>query len=96
MNYPPNFAKDMQLLARYYQWNEEAKREVRASFIDCEPMVRYFTILAAGHRAGYKQDAGNGFVRLQNWRVQQALGDPFAAHFDPVALDALTVPERSP
>lgn len=94
MKYPETFAADLRYLAAYYEWNEEDKKEVRAAFTDCEPMVRYLTILAAAHRAGYSQDAGNGFVRLGDWCIAQGLGDPYGADFDPAALDALQVEPR--
>ena len=93
MNYPTTFSKDMQELAKFYGWNDDDKKEVRAAFTDCEPMVRYFTILAAAHRAGYEQHAGNGFIRLQNWCAENGLEDPFSVEFDPAALDAIANPK---
>jgi len=94
LKYPANFASDMRELSAFYGWNEEDKKEVRAAFTDCEPMVRYFTILAAAHRAGYSQHAGNGFVRLREWCLARGLDDPYSPEFDPAALDALTVGPR--
>lgn len=94
MKYPVTFSADMQYLSSYYGWTEDDKQEVRASFRDCEPMVRYFTVLAAAHRAGYKQDAGNGFVRLRDWCLQNGLDDPYGEFFDPDSLDALVVEPR--
>lgn len=95
MKYPITFSDDMKYLANYYQWNAEDKAEVRKAFTDCEPMVRYFTILAAAHRAGYVQHAGNGFQRLQAWCLEKGLNDPFGPEFDVSALDALQVEERA-
>lgn len=89
MKYPANFAQDMRELSAFYGWNEDDKKEVRAAFTDCEPMVRYFTVLAAAHRAGYKQHAGNGFQRLQAWCAEKGLPDPFGPEFDVAALDAI-------
>jgi hypothetical protein len=94
MKYPVTFSDDLKYLAAYYNWNDEDKKEVRQAFTNCEPMVRYFTILAAAHRAGYAQDAANGFIRLQAWCIEKGLGDPFAEHFDPAALDAIKVEPR--
>lgn len=89
MKYPVNFSQDMRELSAFYRWNEADKKEVRAAFTDCESIVRYFTILAAAHRAGYSQYAGNGFQRLQTWCIEKGLGDPFGPEFDVYALDAL-------
>ena len=55
---------------------------------DCEKAVRFLTILASAHRAGYKQDAGNNFMRLQAWCIDVGIGDPFGSGFDVAALDA--------
>ncbi len=89
MKYPVTFSKDMQELAKFYGWSNDDKKDVRAAFTDCEPMVRYFTILASAHRAGYTQHAGNGFIRLQAWCHEKGIGDPFGPEFDVVALDNL-------
>lgn len=94
MRYPITFSDDMKYLAAYYQWNDEDKKEIRAAFTDCEPMVRYFTVLAAAHRAGYEQHAGNGFQRLENWCLSHGLENPFGPEFDVAALDALQVQPR--
>lgn len=90
MKYPTTFSQDMKELAAFYEWTDADKKEVRAAFTDCEPMVRYFTVLAAAHRAGYKQHAGNGFIRLQAWCIDIGIGDPFGPEFDVAALDAIT------
>lgn len=95
MKYPITFSDDLKYLATYYAWSTEDKAEVRAAFTDCEPMVRYFTILAAAHRAGYSQDAGNGFVRLRDWCLARGLDDPYNHDFDPSALDLIKFQERS-
>jgi hypothetical protein len=89
LKYPETLSDDLKYLAAFYQWNAEDKKEVRAAFTDCEPMVRYFTILAAAHRAGYVQGAANGFVRLKDWCLSQGLPDPYGTEFDPAALDQL-------
>lgn len=89
MKYPATFAQDLRELASRYGWNEEDKREVKAAFTDCEEMVRFFTVLAAAHRAGYEQHAGNGFQRLESWCLGRGLPNPFGPEFDVAALDAL-------
>lgn len=94
MRVSQSFIDDLKYLSAYYQWSEADKKEVRAAIKDCEPMVRYFTILAAAHRAGYAQHAGNGFVRLKDWCIERGLGDPYGTDFDPAALDALEVRQR--
>lgn len=95
MKYPITFSEDMKYLAGYYQWSAEDKTDVRKAFTNCEPMVRYFTILAAAHRSGYSQHAGNGFQRLQSWCLERGLPDPFGPEFDVAALDSLQVEERA-
>jgi hypothetical protein len=87
MKYPVTFSDDLKYLAAYYGWNAEDKKEVRAAFTDSEPMVRYLTILAAAHRAGYSQGAGNGFQRLKDWCLERGLPDPYGTEFDIAALD---------
>lgn len=94
MQYPTTLSDDLKYLAAYYQWTPEDKKEVRAAFTDCEPMVKYFTVLAAAHRAGYAQDAGNGFVRLREWCLEQGLDDPYGSSFDAAALDAIQTNKR--
>lgn len=89
MKYPVTFSDDLKYLATYYEWDAGDKKEIREAFTDCEPMVRYLTILAAAHRAGYSQDAGNGFVRLKDWCLVNGLEDPYGPHFDPASLDAV-------
>lgn len=94
MKYPATFSEDLKQLSKYYEWNQADKNEIRKAFTDCEPMVKYLTTLAAAHRAGYKQDAANGFVRLRTWCLEKGLDDPFGPEFDPAALDEITVQER--
>lgn len=87
MKYPASFIDDLKYLASYYEWNEEDKKEIKASFLNCPPMVKYYTVLAAAHRAGYSQDAANGFVRLKDWCLAQGLDDPYGESFDAEQLD---------
>lgn len=88
MQYPASLPTDLQYLAARYQWTDDDKAEVRAAFTDSPEMVHYFTVLAAAHRAGYEQCAGNGFIRLQAWCAERGLGDPFVAGFDLATLNS--------
>ena len=87
MKYPITFAQDLKELTAWYQWNDDDKKEIRAAFTNCEPMVKYFTVLAAAHRAGYSQGASNGYIRLQAWCLEKGVGDPFTSDFDLNKLD---------
>lgn len=91
MLYPATLSADLQYLAARYSWNDEDKAEVRAAFTGNPEMVRFFTVLAAAHRAGYEQCAANGYVRLQAWCLEKGLGDPFAVHFDLESLRSMAV-----
>lgn len=95
MKYPKTLSDDLKYLAEYYQWDQSDKADVRAAFTDCPEMVRYFTVLAAAHRAGYAQDAGNGFQLLRDWCLSNGLEDPYCPGFDLASLDALVVIERT-
>lgn len=72
MNVSRQFLRDFAEVANRYGWNaadiEDVKREIRAAG---DPMVRYFSTLAAAHRAGYKQTPENGYLRLDRWCLQQ-------------------------
>jgi hypothetical protein len=94
MKYPETFPADLKYLAEYYGWNSDDKKEIRAAFTDSAPMVKFFTVLAAAHRAGYAQSVANGFIRLQTWCLEKGLPDPFGPEFDLATLDALVVEPR--
>lgn len=94
MDYPATLSGDLKFLAGYYQWSAEDKVEIRAAFTGSPEMVRFFTVLAAAHRAGYTQCAGNGFIRLNDWCQANGLDDPYDPCFDLQALDALAVLSR--
>ena len=67
------FLRDFAYIANRYGWTaadiEEVKADTRAAGA---PMVAYWTMLAAAHRAGYEQTAENGYMRLHVWQAQQA------------------------
>ena len=66
------FIKDFAYLANRYEWNaadiEDVKAHMRDNF---EPMRRYWSTLAAAHRAGYEQTRENGYMRLHAWCEQR-------------------------
>jgi hypothetical protein len=95
MNVSQAFVEDLRYLRDYYEWSREDVAEVKAAIKGGgEPLVHYFTVLAAAHRAGYMQDAANGFIRLQAWCLEKGLPDPFGPEFDVAALDAMAVEPR--
>lgn len=85
---------DLRYLREFYGWNDKDAREVMVSIRSTEHAARYYTILAAAHRAGYEQNAENGFVRLQAWCALKGLPDPFGKEFDIGALDAMEFEQR--
>lgn len=87
MKYPVRLSDDLKYLSQYYGWNDEDKKEVRKAFTGCPEMVRYFITLAAAHRAGYSQYAGNGHQRLKEWCIEKGLEDPYLPCFDVKELD---------
>lgn len=95
MRVTQSFIDDMRYLKVYYEWTDADVKEVKAAIKDSPEMVRYFTILAAAHRAGYEQHAGNGFVRLKDWCLANGLDDPYGDSFDPVALDSIQAKTRA-
>jgi hypothetical protein len=62
------FLRDFAYIANVYGWNAEdiaeAKAQTRANPGE---MRRYWTQLAAAHRAGYQQTRANNFMRLGQW-----------------------------
>lgn len=96
MNYPATLSDDLKYLAKHYEWSSEDKIEIRAAFTGSPEMVLFFTVLAAAHRAGYSQCAGNGFMRLKDWCLANGLDDPYNEYFDLKALDALVAEQRVP
>lgn len=88
MNVSRQFLQDFAYLANHYHWTptdiEDAKADTRAN----PDLVRYWSTLAAAHRAGYEQTPQNNFIRLRDWCRLHDLGDPFAPEFDPASLAA--------
>jgi hypothetical protein len=73
MNVSKRFLQDFAYIANLYGWTaadiEDVKAQTRAN---PEELGRYWTRLAAAHRAGYQQTAANNFMRLEQWRQGQA------------------------
>lgn len=86
---------DLRYLRQRYGWSDADAREVMQSIQASANRARYYTVLAAAHRAGYEQTGANGYIRLQAWCIEQGLADPFGPDFDLAALDALAVKERT-
>lgn len=99
MNVSQEFIEDLRYLRRRYEWTDADVAEFKQVLIaeakenKCE-MQHFLTVLAKAHRAGYEQDAANGFLRLQTWCAMNGLPDPFGPAFDVAALDALAIETR--
>ena len=90
--YPKRLSDDLKFLSQFYGWNDDDKIEIRAAFNGSPEMVNFFIVLAAAHRAGYKQWAGNGFQRLEHWCLDHGLESPFAlGGFDLIELDRMAI-----
>jgi hypothetical protein len=80
MKVSKDFLRDFAYLANLYEWTpadiEDVKAQTRAN---PESMRRYWTTLAAAHRAGYKQTPANGYERLGSWlQHNTAFSDQYA------------------
>lgn len=62
------FLRDFAYIANFYGWTaadvEDAKAQTRANPAE---MRRYWSELAAAHRAGYRQTRENNYMRLAQW-----------------------------
>ena len=81
MKYPARLSEDLKYLAAWYEWTSEEKTEIRAMFNGCEVTVNFLMALAAAHRAGYNDPAGNSFMTLDRWCAAHALPSPFDKSF---------------
>lgn len=69
--------RDFAELANRYGWTAADIEEVKAATrADPDRMCRYWSTLAAAHRAGYEQTAANGYMRLHTWCEQQGRPSP--------------------
>jgi hypothetical protein len=68
MKVSKQFLRDFAYIANLYGWTtadiEEVKAQTRAS---PDELGRYWSRLAAAHRAGYTQNLENNFIRLGQW-----------------------------
>lgn len=79
MRVSKKFLNDFAYLANYYGWSlDEIEEMKQCTREDPEQMVRYWTTLAAAHRAGYEQNEENGYMRLGLWCAIQGWPAPFA------------------
>lgn len=86
--------RDLRFLRQRLAWDDNDAKQVMQSIRESEHGARYYTVLAAAHRAGYEQTAANGFIRLQEWCIEKGLPDPFGPGFDVAELDAMAVEPR--
>lgn len=77
LNVSRQFLLDFALLANHYNWSPAEIDEIKADTRANPDLVRYWTILAKAHRAGYAQTSENGHIRLQAWCESQGWLDPF-------------------
>lgn len=77
MNVSKQFLKDFAYLANCYGWTPKDVEDVKAYTRENPAMVHYWTVLAQAHRAGYEQNAENGYIRLHAWSAQKGYSDPF-------------------
>ena len=67
-----DFINDIDYLANYYSWDADDLADVMAQTVaNPDEMGRYWTRLAAAHRAGYAQTLENNFMRLGQWLHRQ-------------------------
>lgn len=87
MKVSKDFLRDFAYLANLYAWDardiEDVKAQTRAN---PEAMRRYWTVLAAAHRAGYEQNSLNGYERLGKWAAHNPRFRDQYAHACEVAL----------
>ena len=66
------FLRDFAYIANLYGWNAEDVEDAKAQTrVNPTEMCRYWSQLAAAHRAGYAQTPENNFMRLGQWQQQQ-------------------------
>jgi hypothetical protein len=78
MNVSKTFLKDFAYLANRYGWTPTDIEDIKAQTrLDPGPMMRYWTILANAHRAGYQQTRANRHIRLQAWCAENGHPAPY-------------------
>ena len=94
MLYPARFVEDLKYLAQWYQWTKEDKEEIKKMFTGSQETVNFLMGLAAAHRAGYNEPAGNSFMTLERWCIEKEVPSPFKNNFtkfDLQEIDNLSV-----
>jgi hypothetical protein len=74
--------EDMLFLRKYYDWSDADFAEIKDALQENAALARYFNVLAVAHRAGYRQNADNGFIRLRVWCIEKNFPDPFTPDVD--------------
>lgn len=91
MKVSKRFLQDFAYIANLYGWTaadiEDVKAQTRAS---PDELGRYWTQLAAAHRAGYRQTGANNFMRLEHWEQASGCTAPaeFRDQYAPARADA--------
>jgi hypothetical protein len=84
------FMQDFEYVAVVYGWTKAEIDEIKAvTRLHAKEAMRYWSVLAAAHRAGYVQDASTGWVRLRAWCAVKGVGDPLNSDEDFAKLQAL-------
>ncbi len=62
------FLIDFAYLANRYGWDGAELEDVKEQTRQSAELRRYWTELAAAHRAGYEQTRANQWMRLEEWK----------------------------
>jgi len=76
MKVSKQFLRDFAFLANHYSWTPADVEQIKADTRANPDLVRYWSALADAVRAGYKQTAENGYIRLRAWCDQNGRPDP--------------------
>lgn len=68
------FLLDFAYIANLYEWDSETVEEVKQQTRGNQELMSYWRKLAAAHRGGYRQHAGNNWQRLDSWLQQRNEG----------------------
>ncbi|MGO4811121.1 hypothetical protein AB4156_16285 [Cupriavidus sp. 2MCAB6] len=74
---PRQFAADFAYLAERYRWDADEIAEIKDHVRrHGAPMLRYWTVLAAAHRAGYEVTTPGGFETLEHFCLRTGRPGP--------------------
>lgn len=65
------FLRDFAEVANFYEWDAATIEEVKEQTRNNLELMRYWQELAAAHRAGYRQEADNNWIRLGQWQQER-------------------------